>query len=942
MSAAFDRQIRPVYDALDTNSNKSAVLACNKLLKKYPTNILVKALKALALVRQQKVEESLVLCDEVLAVKPTDESVLAAMMHVLRNLGRQTDIIAMYDNAYKQQPHNEDLATHVFIANVRTGNWKAAQQVATKMHKQFQEDRYLFWSVFSAILQANDPNTPPALKPVLFKLAHRLVTTSSVPTYHSADRLYVHLLILRELEMYDEALALLDEDIGKAICDTSLTCDAMRRDIKKLKGLVKEEGETARLRILQKKDRNWLEFLSVLDATFWDVTSTSEPTEEARESCKKYIAQTHDMLQQLADLDGLKDRSAMLALLELEKRARQHGFSSGASRTLSLTEKYFMHFGDKACCVEDLVPYIDFESEYLEQWTAFLETHKSFATATDLQRGINVLKLVRYNLSESELTTDLESARAVEYATTYLNCLEYGKNLPDTELQPADDIAILAGQTFVSAWKSSQDESHLHNAVSILEYASARSKQSYRIRLLLIRIYQLLGAPSLALEHYRLMNVKQVQTDTLSHLVLSRAATYSLSALGDITYMSECMESSQIYMSNSQETAEFIARAFQMEKYTQISEFIEFEDRLDNSLQRDLMKVEHVRMRLTHEPINADLVDMELIELKFIFDRLHHDNRDFEVIPNYQPKSSLSFNEQTMPFNKVLGPGWLSAFLKIYIKVFQQASDLDDSVEDKLLIGDRPKPSNDPENQLLLNERLAKRRPEEAEELTPTEKAFYEYATALSNWLAPYHDYVRPPPSALLAEAAKVHELKPGHSLKALAPPAGLTNGNGNAKKDEEPPAVTEPPEIISKFFDDMKAQFQAVLDGSQLPPELLHIATITQEAFIVFAAETVRFKPAAVVKVNKFGGLVQSFKDVRTKASDVLRDISTHLQQLAEQTATPETRKLFVESSKSIQSSSGFDHDYVLGVAKKITDARKEIYEGIGKGIVKVLKAHS
>ena len=54
---------------------------------------------------------------------------------------------------------------------------------------------------------------------------------------------------------------------------------------------------------------------------------------------------------------------------------------------------------------------------------------------------------------------------------------------------------------------------------------------------------------------------------------------------------------------------------------SKISEFIEFEDRLDNSLQRDFMKIEHVRMRLTHEPIVSDLVDMELIELKFIFDR---------------------------------------------------------------------------------------------------------------------------------------------------------------------------------------------------------------------------------------------------------------------------------------------------------------------------------
>lgn len=61
------------------------------------------------------------------------------------------------------------------------------------------------------------------------------------------------------------------------------------------------------------------------------------------------------------------------------------------------------------------------------------------------------------------------------------------------------------------------------------------------------------GAPSLALDHYRAMDVKNVQNDTLSHFILSRASTFSLAAIGDITYSSECIESSQIYMTNSQE-----------------------------------------------------------------------------------------------------------------------------------------------------------------------------------------------------------------------------------------------------------------------------------------------------------------------------------------------------------------------------------------------------
>ena len=37
----------------------------------------------------------------------------------------------MYEDAYKQQPGNEELGTQTFFANVRIGNWKAAQQVSS-------------------------------------------------------------------------------------------------------------------------------------------------------------------------------------------------------------------------------------------------------------------------------------------------------------------------------------------------------------------------------------------------------------------------------------------------------------------------------------------------------------------------------------------------------------------------------------------------------------------------------------------------------------------------------------------------------------------------------------------------------------------------------------------------------------------------------------------
>jgi N-terminal acetyltransferase B complex non-catalytic subunit len=39
-------------------------------------------------------------------------------------------MVSMFDEAYRAQPNNEELGAQDFFANVRTGNWKSAQQVS--------------------------------------------------------------------------------------------------------------------------------------------------------------------------------------------------------------------------------------------------------------------------------------------------------------------------------------------------------------------------------------------------------------------------------------------------------------------------------------------------------------------------------------------------------------------------------------------------------------------------------------------------------------------------------------------------------------------------------------------------------------------------------------------------------------------------------------------
>lgn len=456
-----------------------------------------------------------------------------------------------------------------------------------------------------------------------------------------------------------------------------------------------------------------------------------------------------------------------------------------------------------------------------------------------------------------------------------------------------------------------------------------KSPQSFQIRLQLIRIYRLLGAPQLALDHYRLLNLKQVQNDTMSYLILSRATNFSLAATGDLTYASECLEASHVYFNNSQETSEFIVKAFGTEKYSQISELVVFEERLDNSLQRDLIKIEHVRLRIVHEQINSELVDMELVELKFVFDRLHHDNRDMEILPNYQPRGEPSFLSRTTLFGKELGAGWLSAFLKIYIKALSGASDLDLSVEDdKLLVGDRPRHhANHPDAKIPLTERLAVQNTDELSELTDDEVALFHYVADLTNWLDPFNNFLRP-----RVEAAK-QPSKNSHSSTDEA------SSNGHGKKPDDAPQITEPPDSILSYFKNARARFTKAVEAARPIHEILHVATLAQEALLLFIICTKRFKDASVVRINKLGVLAQHIKTLRANAIDIVREIGTKLTKISELEGTADKRKQFVEHCKGLQTYSEITHEYVLDLGKKLTDPQKKVLEGVGRGIERVCK---
>ena len=102
------------------------------------------------------------------------------------------------------------------------------------------------------LAQAHDPTTPENMKPILFKLAAKLLEQSPNPSFVSADRFHLHLSVLKETADWEAANKLLDTDIGRVICDTNLSCNELRREIIRAQGKLREEGATAEVRIGEK------------------------------------------------------------------------------------------------------------------------------------------------------------------------------------------------------------------------------------------------------------------------------------------------------------------------------------------------------------------------------------------------------------------------------------------------------------------------------------------------------------------------------------------------------------------------------------------------------------------------------------------------------------------------------------------------------------------
>ncbi|CAE6517233.1 unnamed protein product [Rhizoctonia solani] len=905
-----DRKLQPIYEALDSATPKLALQLCNKALKKQPDSALIKSLKALALIRAGKLEECIALADQLVEAKPTDENVLSTLSHVLRALDRPQDVVNLYDDAYKKYPNNEELGCQAFIAMVKMGSWKTAQETARRLNRTFPgsgpEIRYVFWGITALTMQARAPDTPRKMKFTLLGLALSMIEGLPKPgAAATPDKVWLHMSVLIDLgklekedgvtgpgkgiDRFNSALELIVK--SEQVVQSSLICEELRKE-----AMVRAE-----------RDRNYVQFGGLTETTLAIIkkqqageTLIPAPLMEGETepkpvpSSEELYAEVVDIFTKISQKEGADERAAPLALihLEVERRKADVKLDSVAPDALytGLT-KYFEKIGNKACCFDDLADSISSLPEdgpELSKWIEFLEGQADDLTSVNgLRRAVNVAKFLRTGKPTAEkISPEAEVGSARRYLKAYLDAAPLCENYPETEQQPRDDFAIIAASAMVSAYIGSGKSSYLTQAVVILEYALSKSPFNARFRILLIRIYRLIGAPTLAHEHYKGLRIKQTQHDTLSYLVLARASTFS--SAGESELVGECIESSQIYTANVQETPELVARAFVGEKFAQIPNFVEFEEKLECSLQRDLTKMEHTRMRLGFEAQAVESLVLELQDLQLTIVRAHHDNRDTSVIPNYQPRGQNIVDQTSMGPSP--GLPWLNVFLQIYIRA------LEDSLGPAHFTGREY--SFDDESQL-----------------TPLEVEFRKFADNLNEWL-------------VIRELPKTDKPAPQNGSE--------NNGSETPGTSADVPALAAG--VIDYFEGLFKTFSEISKDESKLAWEALHVAGLAQEALVLFEIQSAQFKVPTTGKAKK-DPVAQGIKGIRPRASKALKDLAAAMVALGEEAGSEAKQNSFVADCKDLEEFAGVKaQEFVNTVAKRVTGARKSVFEGWGKGMQRSL----
>ncbi|XP_031743056.1 N-terminal acetyltransferase B complex auxiliary subunit NAA25 isoform X2 [Cucumis sativus] len=664
-----ERRVRPIWDAIDSRQFKNALKAVTTLLSKYPNAPYALALKAMVLERMGKAEEALSVCLSAKELLYTNDSILmddltlSTLQIVFQRLDHNL-ATSCYEYACGKFPNHLDLMTGLFNCYLREYSFVKQQQTAIKMYKLGGEERFLLWAVCSIQLQVLCGNGGEKLLLLAEGLLKKHIASHSL---HEPEAIMVYISILEQQAKYGDALEVLTGKLGSL-----LTVEVDRLRIQgRLLARAGDFADAANIfqKILELRPDDWEGFLHYLGCLLEDDSNwCTEQSVDSIHPLRKVLCKISPLADELFDsrisiasafIQRLQEdsnnkllRGPFLANLEIERRKHMHG-KGDDEKFLGVLTDYYVRFGHLACFPSDVGMFLevlapDKKTELLEKLKDITPSTSTISTKA-LGQSITLLKLQVLSGNMFHLPVSELERCVVQMAQIYCENLPLSKDLDPQESMHGEELLSLICNLLVELFWRTQKCGYIIEAILVLEWGLTIRRSVWQYKILLLHLYSYLGALSPAFEWYKLLDVKNILVETVSHHMLPQMLVSPL-----WVDLSNLLKDYLKFMDDHfRESAELTFVAYRHRNYSKVIEFVQFKERLQHSSQYLVARVEEEVLQLKQHAHSLEEEEVTLENLKSgiplaelskeIPSKPLKFNEDFESRPWWTPTSEKNY-----------------------------------------------------------------------------------------------------------------------------------------------------------------------------------------------------------------------------------------------------------------------------------------------------------
>ncbi|KAJ4505984.1 hypothetical protein HRR83_008499 [Exophiala dermatitidis] len=659
-----ERRIRPIQDAIATENWKQALQLCDKWSKKGEKSDRFLALKAFVLVNQldknqheRGQAEVLELCKRHPPV--SDPETIYQLQEALKCLSLEEEGPKLWERAVTAKQNDKDLYMRWLNQAILDNNWLSAQKATMGLRKSFPRDRnYEFWNILMCFLIHMQRDLPEKDRMLFGTLAYRMISKAAetIPTdqqkegqgpgksISTPEEVALLVQVLNSTGRSAEAVKLLQGD------SVGMESTAGKKDPQLVLSLLLES-----MKLSEQWDqaRSWShgllsqpEYQS--DNRIWHLWLEAQ----SRLSPDGLDKESQELLDSACNVRP-PVRAAYMAKMQY---FRSHRGENDLDALLQTCKEYAQAFCQQAFCFDDLKESL----RHLDQ------TRFNDFTASCPEQG-NLAQVFRLKLVYSSFSTDVSRKDLVDFASRALQL--YQSSLADTTGSGCPEAVVLAILALLKLAAATGETRYTFFAVVLLQIARARFEDFYLFSILLVQLQAYLGLLSLAMDTFTRLSVKNLQWETVGHLILTRISSLHLEGSGlEENHFEPLGElgTGLIILENADSAlVRGIREGLRFNSYSNIHNSVEMRADIERSVNRLIYAIEERRLRRFLQMSEETVLPTSSGPLSLV------DKRDFAFLPSYRPDDAQlleRFRCGPLPHEKWIAVMALGDNLATYLK----------------------------------------------------------------------------------------------------------------------------------------------------------------------------------------------------------------------------------------------------------------------------------